>query len=759
MKQVFIKKLLLKEYISNYLFQNIKSNYEYLIPKNFNLEIYNNEILNKNYIKYKNYFKDMYKNIDSNICLDEEQIKAIIADEDYSLILAGAGTGKTTTMASKVKFLVEKKHIDPNKILVISYTKKATEELIKRINIDFEIPAKISTFHSIGYEYIRNYFKTKKCFVVDNNLRNEIFLNYFKENIFPFKYKIEELINIFNSEYTNESWIFATFFKENFNKFKTFDEYFKEYKNKKLTDIFNLREHIDLVLERDYNNEAIFTINNELVKSKGEAIIANYLFTHNIPYKYEKIYENVVDDFKIYKPDFTLNLGGREIYLEYFGLSNYSENELGTYKKIMDKKIAYHKKHKNQFIRIDYMSKDDIITTLETELIKLGFNIIEKSDEEIFNALLDRNPLAEFYKLKNLFYDVISSIKSSPDRKNIKDIVNKYINELNNEEKNIYEKQFEYIYEFYNYYQNKLFNSVDGYGIDYEDMLYYSKDCILKLNDSNFNYKYLIIDEYQDVSFEKYSLAQSIVNKNKAKITAVGDDWQTIYSFSGSNISYIYDFEKYFKGAKTFNINKTYRNSQELINYSGNFIMKNDSQIKKQLISDKKLKNPIIFNLFDEGEEVFKLKEIINNIYKINPNHKVLILARKNITINSLFNDQDFFDDVGTKVKFMNYDDLTIDAMTIHKSKGLTSDEVIIIGLNQSFPSDNYYKFWLKNLFANKIEKENIAYAEERRIFYVALTRTKNHVYLLVNKNPKLRSPFINEIYNITKEENIYQNE
>ena len=90
--------------------------------------------------------------------------------------------------------------------------------------------------------------------------------------------------------------------------------------------------------------------------------------------------------------------------------------------------------------------------------------------------------------------------------------------------------------------------------------------------------------------------------------------------------------------------------------------------------------------------------------------------------------------------------------MTIHKSKGLTSDEVILIGLNQNFPHSNMERFWMKSLFQPVSETESIPFAEERRIFYVGLTRTKNHVYLLVNKNPKQRSPFINEIYNIIKE-------
>ena len=124
--------------------------------------------------------------------------------------------------------------------------------------------------------------------------------------------------------------------------------------------------------------------------------------------------------------------------------------------------------------------------------------------------------------------------------------------------------------------------------------------------------------------------------------------------------------------------------------------------------------------------------------------------------IDNCFDDPMLKDAVGTKIEFVGYEDIDIDGMTIHKSKGLTSDEVILIGLNQNFPHTSYGIFWLESLFRHLPENEAIPFAEERRLFYVALTRTKNYVYLLVNKNPKLRSPFINELYQIIKEETNY---
>ncbi len=151
----FSKKIENLEYISTKLYSKTKENNQELIPQDFDLNKYNEKVLERDLIKYKDYFDNMYKGIDDNIHLDEEQRRAILTDEDYSLIIAGAGTGKTTTMASKVKYLVDIKEIVPSKIAVMSFTKKATQELENRIKIDFEIPVNVTTFHSLGLAYIR----------------------------------------------------------------------------------------------------------------------------------------------------------------------------------------------------------------------------------------------------------------------------------------------------------------------------------------------------------------------------------------------------------------------------------------------------------------------------------------------------------------------------------------------------------------------------------------------------------------------------
>lgn len=210
MKEEFLNKVKNNEYISNRLYQSVKDEYQ-----NFNIEEYNSKVLDSLKEKYKDYFQNMFKGIDDNIVLDDEQIKAILSEEDSALIIAGAGTGKTTTMTAKVKYLVDIKKVEPSKILVMSYTKKATQELEKRIVGDFNIPAHITTFHSLGLEYIRNIFKNRKCSVIDYNDREEIFFNYFCE-VFKDKNKLRDILNTFEVSKVNMSWAFSKWFLQNY---------------------------------------------------------------------------------------------------------------------------------------------------------------------------------------------------------------------------------------------------------------------------------------------------------------------------------------------------------------------------------------------------------------------------------------------------------------------------------------------------------------------------------------------------------------
>lgn len=729
------------------------------------------------------YFNHIFDEYDPTIKLDQDQIDVILDDSNFSLIIAGAGTGKTTTMVAKVKYLVDIQKVDPRKILVLSYARKNVVELRNKINEALNIPADISTFHSLGYKYIRSIFQDLKCSVIDDNRRRDIFTKFFKTEVYPDN--IADFIEVFNTDYIKGyRWFYGNFFKENYQNFISFDEYFKAYKNKKLSEINDLKQALnELINERTYC-EHPKTIRGEFVKSSGEAIIANFFTRNGIDYQYEKIYEEVLPDNATYRPDFTLQIGGQTIYVEYFGIKDKSTPYTIAYAKNRAKKEQYHREHGNKFISLEYDPDNNYLKILETELKNYGFKFNPRSDRELYEILLDSNPLAELFNLETFFFKVIDSVKSSPDRDNYSDIITKELNNFNNtfnenltpeQSKKIAINQWKWFLKFFKFYQNELHPSKQFHEFDYADLIYFAHKYIKELDKNSFNYDYVLIDEYQDISLERYHLLKETIERTKAKLTAIGDDWQSIYAFSGSRIEYMYNFKKYFPEAKQLSIRKTFRNTQSLINTAGEFIMRNENQIKKTLISSKtNIQRPILFLFFDsekntpqENGEIEILHESILRVHKNFPDDTILVLGRRNSDINKLFNyktiNQDdtesflFKNDLDTKIQVINTADknFLIDAMTIHKSKGLTYDWVFITGLDKNFPLKDRNDFWLIQLFKNKKIDEQIEDAEERRVFYVALTRCTKKVILLTNHNSSKRSKFIDELSQIIKDEEI----
>lgn len=265
------------------------------------------------------------------------------------------------------------------------------------------------------------------------------------------------------------------------------------------------------------------------------------------------------------------------------------------------------------------------------------------------------------------------------------------------------------IYEKYTYILNK--NNM----IDFHDMISKSIDIVTKYGIKN--YKYIIVDEYQDTSLLKCELLKIIKEKTGSKIMAVGDDFQSIYQFTGSNLDVFFNFDTFFPHTKVFKLEKTYRNSRQLLDIMGKFILKNKKQISKKLVSDKKLDFPIYIYYYDKN-----MNEVFNKSLK-DAGEGALVLGRNNKEIN--------------KIKYKN-------CMTVHKSKGLEAENVILVNLEDNitgFPNkmvdDSILKFVKKDY-------DNFAYAEERRLFYVAMTRTKNINFLLVNK--KAPSIFVEEL-------------
>ena len=340
-----------------------------------------------------------------------------------------------------------------------------------------------------------------------------------------------------------------------------------------------------------------------------------------------------------------------------------------------------------------------------------------------------------FISYKKLIIKFINMIKSNGHSiNNFKKYLkrNKYIFSRKKQFKNIC---FLIItFDIYRLYLEELSSS---YTIDFDMMIDTCSKIIDKYGMKRI-YKYIIIDEFQDTSMVRYNLIKKIQDECDSKILCVGDDFQSIYKFSGCTLDLFVNFRKYFKPSHVLYMNKTYRNSLDLIKVSYSFIIKNHYQLSKKLISDKRLTKPIKIVYFTKSNYKYKFYKLLDKLERIGKK-EILVLGRCNHDINAVCDD--------TLVNgYLNYKDMNIRYLTVHTSKGLECSDVIILNLVDDilgFPNKIEDDEVLKLCFRNK---EKYLYAEERRLFYVALTRTKNNVYLMTRKNNE--SKFVLEIKN-----------
>jgi DNA helicase-4 len=283
--------------------------------------------------------------------------------------------------------------------------------------------------------------------------------------------------------------------------------------------------------------------------------------------------------------------------------------------------------------------------------------------------------------------------------------------------------------------------------IDFNDMINLATQYVEQGKYLN-PYKMVIVDEYQDISKARFSLLNSMRKSNNFDLFCVGDDWQSIYRFAGSDIGFILNFERFWGPTETSKIETTYRFSQNLIGITGYFVMKNPSQIKKSIVGKS-------FSVgFPLGEisgytEKYAVEFMLKRLDDLPKNSTVFFIGR--YSFDSKILDESkllsvHYNNV-TKlvdVKYSRRPDLKMNFITAHKSKGLQADFVFIINNKKSrmgFPSKVQDAAILDLLLEGS---DRYPYAEERRLFYVAMTRAKQKVFMLTVNGKE--SEFVNEL-------------
>ena len=727
---------------------------------------------------------DLFDDLDGK-SLDSQQRNAIVVDEDAVRVIAGAGSGKTFTIQGKVRYLTEKRDVDPSEILAISFSNASVNDLEERI----AEPIDIKTFHKVGKDILTQYNQYSRP---DTSALKRIIKRYLTKKALKSEDISKKLIEFF-SFYINVPP--------------------SEEDIKYEGDLLDWQEGVDFsTLKRRFKNKQRETLNNEIVRSYEELYIANFLFIHGINYTYEKIYSypnknferefnkfkeflfsfdeeipdelkndiakgllNLTDiceeyEIKDYFPDFYLN--DYNIYIEHFGLNRNCENHLiggkssEEYVKEMEWKRKVHKKYETTLIETFsyYQSENRLLTRLAEKLQAQGVEFNEIDYRQVYAILLENKTIKEwedFIVLLKTFIELFKGNNYDGDKfKEFYEYVDGFKSSFSKDRTIAFLKIVEEIYNDYEVYLLKIKK------IDFNDMINKASDCIVK-NGLNLPYKYIIVDEYQDTSFTRYNLLRNICDNIGAKIMVVGDDWQSIYSFSGCDVNIFTKFDNFFDVCETRYVEKTYRNSQQLIDASSNFVMKNPDQSRKELKSSKSLECPIKIVKFDNDfDEILKFELIIKNIINQSKfeNKKILILGRNNKDIFNLLKNFNVKNEDGkrkfeilgdedklrrdkfVKIVYRYNPNVNIEYRTVHQSKGLECDNVILINLKNwraGFPNKMVDDPVLNFV---KMNGDSFSYAEERRLFYVALTRTKNNVYLLA---PYFKSSvFIQELEN-----------
>jgi len=432
-----------------------------------------------------------------------------------------------------------------------------------------------------------------------------------------------------------------------------------------------------------------------------------------------------------------------------FGLSlidEYREKEIFDgrgFKKIFDEYLESASDKQISDIEdycLENISSDDMIKYRELD-----------TDIEKFNHLISKSRIS--WRIRS-FIDLFKG--KGYDASDFKKIKAKCKYEFETREGNYYTEEnylrnmsfiqmVEPVYRFYESYLSR------NHLIDFNDMINKAIELIENEGMSN-NFKYIFVDEYQDMSYKNFQFIKSLKEACNAHLVVVGDDWQSIYGFRDSDISLFNDFCDYFPNANRVFIEKTYRSPQELIDIAGNFIMKNDSQFKKSLKSDTSIENPIKIVYDDNPDSIYNL---INNLS--NQSERVFILGRHNGDIDDFI----FGTDLVKKSK-KEYRQITnsyetmdnVEYRTVHKAKGLEADYVVLINVFDQqigFPNKLYPPYFMNLMHDWGYDKK---LEEERRLFYVAITRAKKGVYIFT-KDYK-QSEYVDELIEDNELELIY---
>lgn len=651
--------------------------------------------------------------------LDKQQRRSIVSEEDNCLVVSSAGSGKTSSIVGKVKYLIEIKGVDPEKILLISYTNKAAAELTDRMGIE---GLRGYTFHKLALNIIGQVTGQKPSICSNTDA---LFLKIYQELLGDDNFKKSVVEYFFDYQIQEQDW--------------------ERQKNERRQ---------QLSAQKDTRLKAQFPDmdgNTVYVRSEQEQKICLALSLLGVKFRYEEPYEHPLADemHSQYMPDFSIYYERdgetKRIYLEYFGVDEHSlvpmwfakdrgityEEANQQYNDGITWKKAAHEKFGTELLTTS--SADfhyyDIKDKLKVQLEKAGVPIKEKTDAELYDIVMPPNSKQEksFIRLVVTFATLMKS-----SCKSIQEVIRQAISTGDERNEFIMKNIFQPVYERY---IEELKNLSQ---IDFTDAILQATE--MCRTSHPVEYDFIIVDEFQDISVDRYNFLKVLRESNPpAKLYCVGDDWQSIYRFSGSDMALFNQFPDFFGHTDINKIETTYRFGEPLVSLSSQFIQRNGAQIKKDIHPfNSEAKTELYFYGYDRANYCNVIEQLVTSI----PLDKsIFLLGRYS------------FDDYYLSYKYKSTKEgnrfyyfignRKIEFLTAHKSKGLEADYVIILQCNKDtygFPSlvsdDPVLNYVLT-------KSDQYPYGEERRLFYVSITRAKIKTFVLYDN--RFPSVFVDE--------------
>lgn len=647
--------------------------------------------------------KAFFDRVESNP-LTQEQRLGVLRSNEKNMVLAAAGTGKTSVIVAKALDLIDRKLASPSEILVLAYNRDAAEELQERLadkakksNIDLETPPQISTFHALGRKLLR-----------ESGVPTH--MSVFTEDDFKLKQWVTKWIEDYLRADTSRVYDLIELSTQPVNPF--------DFKSK-------------ADYERYIRDNEFRTLNNELVKGYQELQIANFLFINRVQYRYEAPYVskrriNIGFD---YKPDF--HLEGTNIYIEHFGVDRNGKTrpdiDAIKYVESMKSKRALHKECETVLIETFHYEwcENTLLSGLRDKLASKGIKLDPMDPNEIFEKLNKEGHIANW---SDLMKKALQAIRVER--------LTKELMKSRFELAKIHrpEKYSELLDALHQGYVTELNNQN---AIDFDDMIIRA---IQVVTQGKFkpNWKYILVDEFQDISAARMEFIQSLVEKGPdPSLTVVGDDWQSIYRFSGGKLELTTRFGEMVGSYTETKLQKTFRYNNSIANTAGQFIMENPEQFKKHIETHSKVNQPQVFLLDDKvGNQQGVYERVLEVVQKIRENDasgSVAIIARYNYLLQEA-------KQAISSARLSN----NINFWSFHRSKGLEADYCILIGFFQGksgFPNENRNEAIIEALLPSL---DSYPHSEERRLLYVGITRARHKSYIIAD--PTAPSDFITEL-------------